>query len=292
MIGSPRRKRVYSAPAPDASSSARRFESVFRPDGMSMDGSPRYRIAGSGVRRWPTDATATRSVVELLNRRGIETKQRSMGSPANADSYHVDAAFLDGGLHATTGNYWFGEKGAWIDGREAAAWVARGLGLAPPGALRRQRPPKLAEALLAAYRLTEFVVFQAGEIVIRVDQPAPTALVRLMLASKTATAIVVTAFNPFSVSLPEEVNQLRQQFLRQDIAERGLTAVEAEGRDPARQWPPEASLMVLGASAEQVTRLLVDYQQHAVVFSSLGEPTRLVLHPRQAARGKRTIAGR
>jgi hypothetical protein len=51
-----------------------------------------------------------------------------MGSPANVDSFHLEAKFLDGGLAGETGNY-FGERGAWIDGPRAVLLIALQLGL-------------------------------------------------------------------------------------------------------------------------------------------------------------------
>jgi len=52
--------------------------------------------------------------------------------------YTIDAPFLDGGLFARTGIYFNGSKSAWIAGARAAMFVALGLGLRVPPALREE----------------------------------------------------------------------------------------------------------------------------------------------------------
>jgi len=263
----------------------RTFKSVFRPDG-AKDGIARYRLAGSGVIGWPTDARTTNALTSLLKNNGIEIRQRSMGSPANANSYQLDAAFLDGGFHATTGNYWFGEKGAWIHGPKALAWVARSLGIGLPSVVRRRTPPKLAPELLDSYEATDFVALSLPKHPIRIGAAAPDELIALMNAQRAGPAIIVTAFNPFSTSLPDDVNQLRQEFLRLDVAESSLEFMQAEGRDPSGRWHAEPSLLVFGATCEQMNRLLVDYQQHAIVSLGTVGVARLVFHPTHAAQSR------
>ena len=83
----------------------------------------------SGVRGFPIEAEYTSAIVDVLEANGIAVRQYSMGSPANVDSHHLEARFLDGGLTASTGKYWYGRKGAWIEGRKAVEWVARLLDL-------------------------------------------------------------------------------------------------------------------------------------------------------------------
>jgi hypothetical protein len=68
---------------------------------------------------------------------GIEVKLKSSGSPANCDSYNLEAVFLDGGFSSRTGNYWYASRGAWVNGRRAVLLIALRLGLrVRPGWLR------------------------------------------------------------------------------------------------------------------------------------------------------------
>lgn len=186
----------------------RTFASVFRPDGLAPQGQVRYRIARSGVATWATSSPTTAAVVEAITAAGIAVRNRSMGSPANCDSYHLDADFRDGGLRGETGNYWFHERGVWIHGDEAVAWVARLLKLRPPGALRLRAPPRVEAALLAAYSDTDFVIRASPEIHVRAGQRSPE-LAALLQRHAVESAVLVTAFNPFSTPLSTGINRLR-----------------------------------------------------------------------------------
>ena len=110
-------------------SRARTFRSVFVEEHNPVVGGIRWRIKGSGVQTHPTDAALTAEIKRCLVSSGVPVREYSSGSAANADSYHLEADFEDGGLYASTGNYWFGERGAWIKGRKAVEWVARKLEL-------------------------------------------------------------------------------------------------------------------------------------------------------------------
>lgn len=114
----------------------RRFSSVFKQEDPLV---PEWRIASSGVRGWPLKAENTAAIASALRSNGITVREYSMGSPANMDSYHLEAKFFDGGLKASTGKYWYGRKGAWITGHEAIAFVAEILDLILPPVMRVDR---------------------------------------------------------------------------------------------------------------------------------------------------------
>lgn len=257
-----------------------RFELFFRQDGDGpVGGKPRYRIQGSGVKTQPMHATRTHAVVQFLQSRDIAVAHRSSDSPANANSYYLDAAFLDGGLHARTGNYWLEPRGAWIEGEDAVSWIAHGLGLRPPGSLRVAHVPKLTARLAAAYTATDFVVLGLPEIHVTVGLPTPPPLIQLMAASSAKSAAIITAWNPFSSPLSDAENRLRQNQLLHDLRGQHLKTLTAEGRDRQGVWPAEASLLALGLPHRSACELLERYQQHALVWLSSDAPARLLYHP-------------
>lgn len=49
----------------------------------------------------------------------------------------------------------------------------------------------------------------------------------------------------------------------------------AEGRDPTGAWEAEASVLAFGLDAGQARELMARYQQHAIVWLSIGEPASL-----------------
>ena len=260
--------------------SGRRFESVFANDGQSPGGRPRFRIAGSGIHKPPRFAPLTGSVVEALRSQGINVIERSLGSPGNVDSYHLEASFKDGGLQASTGNYWMEKRGAWVEGEEAVCWVAQLLGLKPPGSLRRHQAPRLPTELRTAYEATDYIVHADEEIHLEVGSPPPGELLKFLTDSQASTAALVTAWNPFSRALPDPINRLRQRQLLHDLSQRGIRPVAAEGRDRSGEWPAEPSVLALGLPRQAADELLVRYQQHALVWCTLDGPIQLLEHPR------------
>lgn len=244
------------------------FNTIFQPDGADADGRPRFRIAGSGVHGWPNAAANTAAIIRLLEGKGIVVKQRSMGSPGNADSYHIETPFLDGGLFAKTGNYLVGTRGAWIHGERAVTSVAQQLGLRPPGSLRGNKPAALSDALLAAFNATDFVVHAQPEIHVWVGKQPPAELIAMLDERRAETAAIVTAWNPFSTPLGDGVNRLRNLFLEHLLASEGLSYLPAEGRDPTGQWGAELSFIAFGPQPGQLELLLRILQQHAIVVIS------------------------
>lgn len=107
----------------------RSFSAIFK---QVTPDAPKWRIVGSGVKGYPVEAEYTSAVVEALEANGVTVREYTMCSPVNIDSHHLEAKFADGGLIASTGHYWYGRKGAWLEGRETAEWVAKLLDLKLP----------------------------------------------------------------------------------------------------------------------------------------------------------------
>ena len=102
----------------------KRFWEVFRLDQETSK--LRWRIVGSGVRGSPCDCLATAAVVQVLRDTGIHVRGhfRMPLDSSGCDTSNLDASFLDGGLTASTGNYWYGQRGTWIFGIKALLLVA------------------------------------------------------------------------------------------------------------------------------------------------------------------------
>lgn len=88
-----------------------------------------WRISQSGVFGWPWEAGTTAAVVGALQNANLSVGCGWSGSPANAEEYHVQARFLDGGMWGFTGNYLGLPRGSYIQGSEACLFVALALGL-------------------------------------------------------------------------------------------------------------------------------------------------------------------
>jgi len=106
----------------------------------------------------------------------------------------------------------------------------------------------LDEKLIAAYRATDYVLFDADgtEVTLNVGVPNP-AFDRILAARGAATAVVVTAYNPRSVVLPEAENRNRHGALVALIEARGYDYAVGEGRDPTGHWKAEVECIVFVA---------------------------------------------
>lgn len=134
--------------APKASPTLRTFASLFPASGRftSKKGTPAWRIRGSGVSGPPETAETTKAVVAFLEQAGVNVVRSGFGGIGGADMFTLDAPFLDGGLFAQTGSYFYQSKSAFVAGARAVLFVALGLGLSvPSGFLEEQGSPTLEE---------------------------------------------------------------------------------------------------------------------------------------------------
>jgi hypothetical protein len=141
------------------------------------------------------------------------------------------------------------------------------------------KPPPITKEQIAAYTATNYeVALPGGAIaVIRIGQPLPEALQSELGAGHSVS--VVTAWNPFSTNLNEEVNKARNATLTSDLVERGLRFLPARGVGTDLSWEPEESFAVFDADRPTLDALLVDHAQNAVVHVPSGGLAELVFHP-------------
>ena len=188
---------------------------------------------------------------------------------------HSAPRFLASLDQVERGFYLASPPGDWIQGEDAAAWMAHLFGLAPPGARRHRKPSKVPAGLRDAYAATDYVVHATPELYVRIGEQHLRELAALMVDEGCRTAAIVTAWNPYSHQLPPEDNRLRQLQLHHDLRAAGIAWLPVEGRDPSGVWQAEASVLAFGLDADGARELMARYQQHAIVWLSIGEPASL-----------------
>ena len=119
--------------------------------------------------------------------------------------------------------------------------------------------------LLRAYRET---VYRAVGTDVRIGRQCPGALLAQFDAR---TAVILTAWNPWSRRMPEGWNRRMQHRLRQCL--RRSEVVDAQGS--LRRWH-EAMLLVAG-DPRPTLRLAARFRQRAVVILRRGQKVRLRL---------------
>lgn len=135
-----------------------------------------------------------------------------------------------------------------------------------------------ARSLEAAYRDTDYVVrHRDGEVVLRIGTRSAAAD-KLLRARRSRHAVFVTADNPFSRPLPDLLNRGARVRLRRSLRRRGIEIVAGIGRARHGDWPPEHSLLAIGAGPAMARRLCRLWRQNAVVLVTRHRAPALVRH--------------
>ncbi|ADI15007.1 DUF3293 domain-containing protein [Truepera radiovictrix] len=85
--------------------------------------------------------------------------------------------------------------------------------------------------------------------------------------------VLVTAYNPRSVALPDEENRQRNAALEEELQSRGLEYGPSSGASRDGSWE-EPGFVVFDLTADEARALGRRYEQHAVVW---GEGERVAL---------------
>lgn len=136
--------------------------------------------------------------------------------------------------------------------------------------------PKVDPALRQAYEETHYEIYAAPPFTLRIAMHHP-GLQALQMAHGVASSTFLSASNPFSQPFPDAENQLRQARLADDLRTHGVTFIDALGRHPSNQWPPEPSFLALGLSLELSRLLGRRYDQNAIVWSAEDVVPQLIL---------------
>lgn len=123
----------------------------------------------------------------------------------------------------------------------------------------------LQPALLKAYQDTDYHVFGEARLVLQPGLFTSDAN-RFLRDQGCETAIILTAWNPMSVATAVSANEAAQTRLIEDLDQRGLVHIPAEGRGRDGHWPPEPSLLILGVPLHLAHNLAAAYQQAAFLF--------------------------
>jgi hypothetical protein len=127
----------------------------------------------------------------------------------------------------------------------------------------------------AAYRATRYIAeSKHGDIVIRIDLPTP-ALDTMLAAHGCTEWAFISACNPGSQLLSASENAERHVQLLAAVKTLGLPWLSGHGVPDHPDWQPEISLLILGITKEQATKLAAHFDQNAIVYGSAGLPAKL-----------------
>ena len=130
-------------------------------------------------------------------------------------------------------------------------------------------PPELIEV----YKNTRFTVF-VPSIEFKIEE-VNQSIENLLNDNNSDTWAYITAFNPNSEIIPDKENNQRFQQLIKYLDEYKTYIGEGIGEDPA--WVPEKSILVLGISLEEASRIGKYFGQNDIVFGKKGREAQLIL---------------
>ena len=133
-----------------------------------------------------------------------------------------------------------------------------------------------SEQLLEAYRATTYRADVGGTTVeLRIGEPADDLSDRTGVQPDIAWAFI-SAANPGSEQLPQEVNLSRHQALEAELAGRGFDVFSGWGVPDGDDWEPEISLLVLGIERDDAVAIGRRFDQVAIVCGRIGGVAELV----------------
>ncbi len=146
---------------PGVSIERRPWSEAFRRVSTLDETKPRFSITGAMeylYNGYSDGHQVLDRIIELCEGLDLPKRQvRDLGSPMNdSSSYEDHYDFLDGGLRVYSGDYFFGKRGAYIEGFQALRWILHNLGYTQPRKLK-------GEELIPSRRVLEkLVARQAG----------------------------------------------------------------------------------------------------------------------------------
>ena len=135
---------------------------------------------------------------------------------------------------------------------------------------------QLDKDLISAYEVTNFPVKSDPAFILNVNKVSED-LKTLYKQSRVDSAVFITAWNPYSKSLSNEENQLKNNDLENELNLRSLKFINGFGQDPLGQWAGEESFLVLGISLEASKKLGAQFEQNAIVWADKEAIPQLVL---------------
>lgn len=87
----------------------------------------------------------------------------------------------------------------------------------------------------------------------------------------------ITAENPYSQSLSESENKVRNMQLIEELKNLNLAYIEGRGIPIEEDWTPENSFLVLDISRAKAIEFAEKFEQNAILFGVVEEKGELVL---------------
>jgi hypothetical protein len=131
--------------------------------------------------------------------------------------------------------------------------------------------------LIASYCNANYQIANGAEpIILRIDQYSEP-LAQFLAASRQPCAAIISAYNPRSQLLSNEVNRAAHESLRNFLKHQAHPVIESVNTDPTGKWPVEKSFLITGLSLNAARSLGQQLHQNAIVWIGNDAIPRLIL---------------
>lgn len=126
------------------------------------------------------------------------------------------------------------------------------------------------------YRLAEYVVEDGPVRFEMYVGEECAALERLLEDSGSRSWAFLSAHNPRSTVLAADENAVRHADLIELLESRGYRFYAGYGHKRDGSWTPEASVLIVGIARAEAVALARRFDQHAILFGTIGSASELV----------------
>ncbi len=128
-------------------------------------------------------------------------------------------------------------------------------------------------SLIEAYKNTKYIVFkptliiEIGKLNQEIDD--------IMINHNSNSWAFITAYNPFSRILTNDENRLRHDELKELTKDYMTFEGHGVGENPT--WEPELSLLIIGISKDDASKIGKEFEQNAIVYGEVNNSPELLI---------------
>jgi hypothetical protein len=128
-------------------------------------------------------------------------------------------------------------------------------------------------SLIEAYNNTKYKVFESN-LTIEIGK-LNQELDDLLIKHKSEKWAFITAYNPYSRVLTQNENKSRHNEMKELV--RNYLTFEGHGVGEDLSWEPELSLLIIGISKDDASKIGKKFEQNAIVYGEINSSPELLI---------------
>jgi hypothetical protein len=128
-------------------------------------------------------------------------------------------------------------------------------------------------SLIEAYKNTKYIVFEPT-LIIEIGK-LNQEIEDIIINHNSNSWAFITAYNPFSRILTNDENRLRHDELKE--LTKDYITFEGHGVGENPTWEPELSLLIIGISKDDASKIGKEFEQNAIVYGLINETPQLLI---------------